>query len=145
MVDPICPKHDGGKNMIKKSVIAVVAMVALVALVFAASGSLDNKDNKDNKSTTNSSSNQEKQQDSSTNNTTQQNTTEQTKISSEQAQEIAQKFIEQPGATAGTPQLTEISGKSIYVVPVMVDGKSVGEIEIDAQTGENLGGAGGVS
>ncbi len=132
--------------MIKKSVIAVVAMVALLALVFAASGSLDNKDNKDNKSTTNSSSNQEKQQDSSTNNTTQQNTTEQqTKISSEQAQEIAQKFIEQPGATAGTPQLTEIDGKSIYVVPVMVDGKSVGEIEIDAQTGENLGGAGGVS
>jgi uncharacterized membrane protein YkoI len=138
-------QHDGGKKMIKKSMIAVVAMVALVALVFAASGSLDNKDNKDNNSSVNSSSNQEKQQTSSTNITKQQNTTKQTEISSEEAQQIAQKFIEQPGATAGTPQLKEIDGKSIYVVPVMIDGKAVGEIEIDAQTGENLGGAGGVS
>ena len=131
--------------MIKKSMIAVLAMIALVALVFAASGSLDNN-NKDNKSPNDSSSNQEKQQDSSTNIETQHNTTiKPAEISSEEAQQIAQKFIEQPGATAGTPQLTEMDGKSVYVVPVMIDGKSVGEIDIDAQTGENLGGAGGVS
>jgi hypothetical protein len=30
-------------------------------------------------------------------------------------------------------------------VPVLLNGKKVGEIYIDAQTGENMGGAGGVS
>ena len=65
------------------------------------------------------------------------------KITPTQAKSIAQKSIEQPGATAGTPKLKTINGTKIYIVPVIYNGKTAGEIWIDAQTGENIGGAGG--
>lgn len=65
------------------------------------------------------------------------------KISSDKAKSIAQESIEQPGATAGTPQLKTMNGKKVYVVPVMEGGKQVGEIWVDPETGENIGGAGG--
>lgn len=65
------------------------------------------------------------------------------KISSSQAKSIAQKSILQEGAYAGTPKLITSNGKKIYVVPVILNGKQVGEIYVDPQTGENLGGAGG--
>ncbi len=60
-----------------------------------------------------------------------------------QAKSIATKSIEQPGATTGTPKLTKIEGNKVYVVPIIYNGKDSGEIWIDAQTGENIGGAGG--
>ncbi|MDD1775033.1 MAG: peptidase M4, partial [Methanobacterium sp.] len=41
--------------------------------------------------------------------------------------------------------LVEIDGQMVYVVPVLMDGDVVGQIEIDAYTGENVGGAGGVT
>jgi uncharacterized membrane protein YkoI len=56
---------------------------------------------------------------------------------------MAEKYIEEPGATAGTPELVKSKDKQIYLVPVIHNGKQVGEIEIDAVTGENLGGSGG--
>ena len=31
----------------------------------------------------------------------------------------------------------------VYIVPVIINGKNVGEIDIDANTGKNIGGAGG--
>ncbi len=65
------------------------------------------------------------------------------KISSSEAKSIAQKSILQEGATAGTPKLITSGGKKIYLVPIIMNGKQVGEIYIDPQTGENLGGAGG--
>jgi len=65
------------------------------------------------------------------------------KISASQAKSIAQKSIGHPGATTGTPKLTTMDGKKVYVVPVIDNGKTAGEIWIDAQTGENIGGAGG--
>ncbi len=65
-------------------------------------------------------------------------------ISMTKAKSIAQKYIEQPGATAGTPKLQKINGKQVYVVPVIYNGQRAGEIWIDAQTGKNIGGAGGV-
>ena len=65
------------------------------------------------------------------------------KISTSEAKTIAQKYILQDGATAGTPKLITSNGKKIYLVPVMMNGKQVGEIYIDPQTGANLGGAGG--
>ncbi len=61
------------------------------------------------------------------------------------AKNIAQKFIEEPGATAGEPMLKNDDGTQVYIVPIMHNNNIVGEILIDAQTGENLGGAGGVS
>ncbi|NYB51741.1 MAG: PepSY domain-containing protein [Methanobacteriaceae archaeon] len=64
-------------------------------------------------------------------------------ISSSKAKSIAQNFIKQEGATAGTPKLITSNGKQMYLVPVMMNGNQVGEIYIDAKTGENLGGAGG--
>ncbi|WP_414470110.1 PepSY domain-containing protein [Methanobacterium sp. ACI-7] len=65
------------------------------------------------------------------------------KISPAQAKSIAQKSIAQEGATTGTPELITMNGKKVYVVPVIDNGKRSGEIWIDAQTGENIGGAGG--
>ena len=65
-------------------------------------------------------------------------------ISPAEAQEIAAQYIEQAGATPGTPDLVSQNGKKVYVVPVMLNNTRVGEIDIDSQDGSNLGGAGGV-
>lgn len=65
------------------------------------------------------------------------------KISSSEAKAIAQQSIVQEGASAGTPKLITSNGKQIYLVPVILNGNQVGEIYVDSQTGENLGGAGG--
>jgi uncharacterized membrane protein YkoI len=65
------------------------------------------------------------------------------KITSSEAKTIASKYILQDGATAGTPKLTTYGSTKAYLVPVMMNGNQVGEIYIDAQTGANLGGAGG--
>ncbi len=67
-----------------------------------------------------------------------------TLISPAKAQEIAAQYIEQAGAIPGTPDLITQDGKKVYVVPVMLNNINVGEIDIDAQDGSNLGGAGGV-
>ncbi len=65
------------------------------------------------------------------------------KISPTKAKEIAQSYIQEPGAVAGTPKLIKINGDLVYMVPVLLDNKQVGEIYIDPETGENVGGAGG--
>lgn len=123
--------------MMKKSIIAILAIVAAVGLVFAAYGDTGKSD------TTNSNELQKQQNnDNPSNSNTNISTT--TEISASKAQEIAQKYIEEPNAKAGTPKLTTFDGKKIYVVPIIDNGETVGEIEIDAQTGANLGGAGGV-
>jgi uncharacterized membrane protein YkoI len=121
-------------KMIKKSIIAMLAIIAAVGIVFAAYGGAENGNS------TSNSGNLEKQQN---NNDNSNSNTETTGISASKAQEIAQKYIEEPGAKAGTPKLSNSSSKKVYIVPVMLNGEQVGEIEIDAQTGENLGGAGG--
>ncbi len=66
-------------------------------------------------------------------------------ISAAKAQKIAEKYIKEPGATAGIPKWEEVDGEMVYIVPVMINGTNVGEITINAITGENMGGAGGVS
>ena len=65
-------------------------------------------------------------------------------ISSAEAKKIAAQYIEQAGATPGTPDLVTQDGKKVYIVPVMINNTIMGEIDIDAQDGYNLGGAGGV-
>ena len=67
----------------------------------------------------------------------------QTKISPVEAQKIAATYISVPNAKAGTPKLLNQNGKLLYIVPVVINNANVGEIDIDAQTGKNLGGAGG--
>ncbi len=119
--------------MIKKGLIALVAVVAAVGLVFAAYG--DSQDQTSN----NSSSVQQPEN----NNSTEDNSSHSTMISQAKAKQIAQKYIEESGASAGTPKLVTSGDKKIYLVPVISNGETVGEIEIDAETGKNLGGSGG--
>lgn len=109
---------------------SVISLIAILVLIVGISGCIDNNQNTNN----------------TTQNTTQNNTTQNTtKISSAEAKNIAQKYIEEPGATAGEPMLKDEDGNPVYIVPIMQNNNIVGEIIIDAQTGENLGGAGGVS
>jgi uncharacterized membrane protein YkoI len=125
--------------MIKKSIIALIVIVAIVGVAFAA-----NNLNIKNSTTKTSSINPENQINASNNNTaTSHNKYTQNKISASEAQKIAKTYIKVSGATAGTPKLVNQSGKLVYIVPVIDNGKNVGEIDIDAKTGKNLGGAGG--
>jgi uncharacterized membrane protein YkoI len=121
------------KKMIKKGLIALVAIVAAVGLVFAAYGDSENQ------TSNGSGSVQQPENDNSSEKTS----TNSTIISATKAKQMAEKYIEEPGATAGTPELVKSKDKQIYLVPVIHNGKQVGEIEIDAVTGENLGGSGG--
>jgi len=113
-----------------------MAIVAVAGLIFAASGGTGSGDPiKDSESPEQQNNeNAEIKNETSGGNKV---------ISTNKAQEIAQKYIEEPGAKAGTPKLSNINGKAVYIVPVILNGEQVGEIEIDAETGENLGGAGG--
>ncbi len=66
-------------------------------------------------------------------------------LSPAEAQKMAKKYIKEPGVSLGTPELKEIDDETVYVVPVVTNGTNVGEITINAITGENRGGTGGVS
>jgi hypothetical protein len=59
-------------------------------------------------------------------------------ISASQAMQIANNYIEEPGAKAGTPRLIDNNGQKIYIVPVILNGATVGQIEIDARTGQRI-------
>lgn len=64
-------------------------------------------------------------------------------INEEEAQVIASRYIEEPEAIAGIPRLKEVSEELvIYIVPILVNDIPKGEIHINSETGENLGGAG---
>ncbi len=64
-------------------------------------------------------------------------------INEEEAQIIASRYIKEDEATAGIPRLKEIDDNLIvYIVPIVINDVIVGEIQINSETGENLGGAG---
>lgn len=125
--------------MFNKSMIVIVAVVAIMVIGIVAYGSAGKLN----------STNQIKEQNLSDNINnsvpTNSQATEQSIISASEAQSIAQKYIEEPGAKAGNPNLAEENGQKIYIVPVILNGQTVGEIHIDALTGNNVGGAGGVT
>ncbi|WP_414469543.1 PepSY domain-containing protein [Methanobacterium sp. ACI-7] len=114
---------------------SVLSFIAILVLIVGISGCVE-----DNPNTTNT-SNQTVQQNSSANNNV---SAVNVKISSEEAKNIAKKYINQSGATPGEPML-KTEGDKIYIVPIIVNGNNAGEIFIDAQTGENKGGIGGVT
>jgi uncharacterized membrane protein YkoI len=126
--------------MMKKTMATIVVVVAIIGLAFAVYGNPNSKDS------TNISNSSDKQNTvvNSTNNNTTSTSTSKNVISSAEAKKIATKYINQTGALAGTPELVNQDGKSVYIVPVIYNGKTAGEIDIDALTGQNLGGAGGV-
>ena len=71
------------------------------------------------------------------------NDSQQKDITSEEAKAIAKKHIDTPNATVGEVETVKIAGKENKVVPVIQNGERVGEINIDPETGEVTGGAGG--
>ncbi|MGB9980160.1 hypothetical protein [Methanobacterium sp.] len=70
-------------------------------------------------------------------------TTSKVNAKSSKSRSIAQKYIKEPNAVAGKPERYNIGGKCTDVVPVLLKGKRVGEIDIDPKTEKNVGGAGG--
>jgi Flp pilus assembly protein TadG len=141
--------------MIKKAIIALIFILAIVGLAFAA----NSMNTKNSTNTTNSTINTTNTTTNTTNSTnpfkqinvtatkntsliSQKNKTLYT-ISPAEARNIADTYIQVSGAIAGTPKLVYQSNKLVYIVPVMENGTNVGEIDIDAQNGHNLGGAGG--
>lgn len=129
--------------MIKKSIVAVVVMLAAAALVFGASGNHINSTGNSNQGQQSSVTGNSSSSDSASDSGKTSDNTTKPKITSEEAQKIAQKYINVEGATAGTPKLIKTDGQYIYVVPVIDNGTNVGEIDINAITGKNVGGAGG--
>jgi len=133
--------------MIGKSIIAIILVAAIVGIGYAAHVSAHDNNNNTNQTSAQNLTNNTKNTTTSTPNTTTNNTQNtgsgQDLISAADAQSIAQTYIIQPNAKAGTPILKEIDGEQIYTVPVILNGNNVGEIDIDAQTGKNVGGAGG--
>jgi len=132
--------------MIKKSIIVLIVIVAIVGLAFA-TVNLKNTNTNSIPNTIQGESNLLTKNPS--NNSTSHSTKTltggtPTMISPSEAQKIANTYINSSGAAAGTPKLDNQSGKLVYIVPVIDNGTNVGEIDIDAQTGQNLGGAGGV-
>ena len=61
-------------------------------------------------------------------------------ISASAAKSAAASAIAEPGATTGKPKLS--SDRKYYTVPVLRNGKTLGAIEVNAQTGEVTGGYG---
>ena len=136
--------------MIRKSIIGLIVMVAIVGLAFATIN-LNNTSSGISSNVSNYTKIPGKQVDVLVK-TTSKNSTSNTKtltgntptmISPSEAQKIANTYINSSGAAAGTPELINQSGKLVYIVPVIDNGANVGEIDIDAQNGQNLGGAGG--
>jgi hypothetical protein len=141
--------------MIKKAIIALIFILAIVGLAFAANSmNIKNSTNTTNSTinTTNTTTNTTNSTNpfkqinvtatKNTSLTSQKNKTLYT-ISPAEARNIADTYIQVSGAVAGTPKLVYQSNKLVYIVPVMENGTNVGEIDIDAQNGHNLGGAGG--
>ena len=124
--------------MVNKPTLAILALVIVVVVAAGIYAGFNQQtpNNQSNNSDINQINNT-----SQTN--TSQNETGQNMISAQEAQNIAQQYIEEPNATAGTPRLVEEDGMKIYIVPVLINGSTVGQIEIDAYTGKNVGGAGG--
>jgi hypothetical protein len=137
--------------MIKKAVIVLIVILAIVGLAFA-SNNINTKNTTNTIPTTNTThsttnithlASPVKQTNFIATNNTSHNNTSQINISIAEARNIAATYIQVSGAVAGIPTLVYQSNKLVYIVPVMENGTNVGEIDIDAQTGHNLGGAGG--
>ncbi|HTX61047.1 MAG TPA: PepSY domain-containing protein [Methanobacterium sp.] len=129
--------------MLNKSILAILALVIVAVIgagLYAGSVQVKPASQSGNTDITTITSNN-----TSEVNNSQQNDSGKNMISASEAQNIAQTYIEEPGATAGTPRLVEIDGQMVYVVPVIMNSNTVGQIEIDAYTGKNVGGAGGVA
>lgn len=117
---------------------SAIGLIAVLVVLVSISGCVTN----DQTNNTTSTGNQTVQQ-NTTGNTTSNSTG--TNVSAEEAKNVAKKHIGQQDATVGEPALINTDGKLTYMVPVMSKGNQIGEIIVDAKTGEFVDGAGGVS
>ncbi|MGB7969683.1 MAG: PepSY domain-containing protein [Methanobacterium sp.] len=127
----------------KKIIVAILVVAAVSGFVYATYGNTSGNNTTNNSTTLGTQTQQINNSTQNTNSNTPTQTTTKTAISSAEAMKIANTYIEVSNATAGTPSLVTQNNKLVYVVPVIDNGTNVGEIDIDAQTGANLGGAGG--
>jgi len=129
--------------MLNKSIIAILVLIIVVVIgagIYAGTTQIKPTSQSNSTDIPTITSNNDNTSDNNS-----QNNSGQTMISASEAQNIAKTAIEEPNATAGTPNLVEIDGQMIYVVPVIEGGITKGQIEIDAYTGKVVGGAGGVA
>lgn len=132
-----------GNNGILALIVIVVLIIGGV-YVYATSTSSNNTVQNTSQNTTINETHMKKNTEP-TENHTKNNETAKTNITAKQAKEIAKKYIETPGAYPGTPTLFyqkasgSFKGGYIWEVPIMLNGKWMDGIMIDAQTGENLG------
>ncbi|WP_424725448.1 PepSY domain-containing protein [Methanobacterium sp.] len=127
----------------KKIIVAILVVAAVSGFVYATYVNTSGNNTTNNSTTLGTQTQQINNTTQNTNSNTPTQTTTKTAISSVEAMKIANTYIEVSNATAGTPSLVTQNNKLVYVVPVIDNGTNVGEIDIDAQTGANLGGAGG--
>lgn len=125
--------------MKKAIAVTLVVVVAIIGVAMALNSTVNSK-NSTNNSTSSDTAKNVVVGNTSTNN----NQSVDNMISSSEAQKKASEYINQTGAYAGTPKLVNQDGTMVYIVPVIYNGQTAGEIDIDAQTGRNLGGAGGI-
>ena len=116
---------------------SVIGLIAVLVILVSISGCVTNEQ------TSNTTKGNQTVQQNTTGNTTSNSTG--ANISAEEAKNVAKKHIGQQGATVGEPTLINTDGKVTYMVPVMSKGNQIGEIIVDAKTGEFIDGAGGVS
>lgn len=108
---------------------SLIGIMAIIVLIIGISGCVE-----DTQSSTND-TNQTIQNTSGNSNSS----AADVKITPQEAKNIAKKYINQTGATPGDPML-KTEGNKVYIVPIIINGNPAGEIIIDANTGENLGG-----
>ena len=133
--------------MFGRAIMVIIVLVALSGVMIAAFGFSDNNTSKPtNQQSVSNSTNLNPVSNSTANNIL---VTKKTKngvdnlLTPMEAKLISEKYILETGVTAGNPELVTENGKKVYVVPVIENKTNVGEIDIDAHTGKNLGGAGG--
>jgi len=124
--------------MKKAIVVTLVVVVAIIGVAMAMNNTANSKNSTNISKSSGTANNADVANTSTSNNKSMGNM-----ISSSEAQKKASEYINQSGATAGTPKLVNQDGKMVYIVPVIYNGQNAGEIDIDAETGRNLGGAGG--
>jgi len=133
--------------MFKSAITLVIVLVALSGVMIAAFGFSDNNTSKTtNQQSVSNSTNLNTVSNSTTNNimvTKKNKNGVDNLLTPLEAKLISEKYIQQSGVSAGNPELVTEDGKKVYVVPVLENKTTVGEIDIDAHTGKNLGGAGG--
>lgn len=124
--------------------IIIIAIILLGGIYVYASSNSNNSAQNTSQNTTINETNM-KQHTESSDTHKKANQTVKTNITAEQAKQIAKQYIGTPGTYPGTPTLFyakasgSFKGGYIWEVPIMLKGKWIDGIQIDAQTGEDLG------